>query len=73
MVGAFADSAMFVQSLPVWYKQRTAKFYPAACFALSATVMRLPWIFAETWVWTLMVGGVGGVGGGGVGGQAGRA
>lgn len=55
MVGAFADSAIFVQSLPVWYKQRNAKFYPAACFALSSVVMRLPWIFTETWVWTLLV------------------
>jgi hypothetical protein len=55
-VGAFADSAIFVQSLPVWYKHRQAKFHPAFCFGLSAYLMRLPWIFVETWVWTLMVG-----------------
>ena len=47
---------MLVISLPVWYKQRNANFYPAALFALQAVVMRLPWIFAESWVWTLTVG-----------------
>lgn len=28
---------------------------PAWCFALQNVVMRLPWVFAESWVWTLMV------------------
>lgn len=30
---------------------------PAWCFALQNVVMRLPWVFAESWVWTLMVSG----------------
>ncbi|KAL4433696.1 hypothetical protein ABPG75_000137 [Micractinium tetrahymenae] len=54
-VSAFPDSAMLVQALPVWYKHRDSHFYPAFCFALQAVVMRLPWMFAESWVWTLMV------------------
>jgi hypothetical protein len=55
MVNAFADSAIFVQSLPVWYKHRTNKFYPAFCFGFSAFLMRMPWLFVESWSWTLLV------------------
>lgn len=28
---------------------------PAWCFALQNVVMRLPWVFAESWVWTLLI------------------
>ncbi|KAL4420059.1 hypothetical protein ABPG77_007498, partial [Micractinium sp. CCAP 211/92] len=55
MVGAFADSSMLVQSLPVFYKQRTSRFYPSICFALQVVLMRLPFCLAESWVWTFMV------------------
>ncbi|KAL4421996.1 hypothetical protein ABPG77_005426, partial [Micractinium sp. CCAP 211/92] len=55
MVGAFADSSMLVQALPVFYKQRTSRFYPSFCFALQVVLMRLPFCFAESWVWTFMV------------------
>ncbi|KAL4440309.1 hypothetical protein ABPG75_003310 [Micractinium tetrahymenae] len=55
MVGAFADSSMLVEALPVFYKQRTSRFYPPVCFALQMVLMRLPFCFVESWFWTLMV------------------
>lgn len=49
---------------PRRFKHRSASFYPAYCFALQTFLMRVPWVFAETWVWTLMVvSGRAGVGG----------
>ncbi len=45
--------------LAVFYKQRTSRFYPSFCFALQVVLMRLPFCFAESWVWTFMVGGTG--------------
>lgn len=53
----------------VFYKQRTSRFYPSICFALQVVLMRLPFCFAESWVWTFMVGAA--VRGGGGGGQCG--
>ncbi|PSC69400.1 Pleiotropic drug resistance 1 [Micractinium conductrix] len=52
MVNAMPDGAMMVESLNVWYKHR---FYPAFCFGLQAVMARVPWVFAEACVWTLMV------------------
>ena len=33
----------------------SASFYPAFCFGLQAVMARVPWVFAEACVWTLMV------------------
>lgn len=33
----------------------TGSMYPAVAFAIQALVSRLPWVLAESWVWTLMV------------------
>lgn len=52
----YADAAVFVFSLPVWWKQRGAAMHGATAFVLPTLLLRLPWRLAETWVWTLMVG-----------------
>lgn len=46
---------MLVLRLPVYYKQRDMHFFPPFHFALSSIVLRLPWIFVDTWIWTAFV------------------
>lgn len=55
LVGAFPASAILIDRLPVYYKQRDAHFYPAWCFALPELILQLPLMLAESWIWTLMV------------------
>ncbi|PRW60703.1 Pleiotropic drug resistance 1 [Chlorella sorokiniana] len=55
MVASVPDIAIFVNSLPVWWKQKKAQFIPAWCVALEPIIPRLPWMLAETWVWTFLV------------------
>jgi hypothetical protein len=55
VAGAFPDGAVLIQRLAVFYKQRDAHFYPAWCFAAPQVLLRMPWAFVETWIWTLMV------------------
>jgi hypothetical protein len=46
---------LLVQRLPVFYRQRDAKFFPGWTFAVSEFLLRLPWIFLDTWLWTVML------------------
>ncbi|GAB4822452.1 hypothetical protein N2152v2_009498 [Parachlorella kessleri] len=55
LVGAFPASAILIDRLPVYYKQRDAHFYPGWAFALPEIILQLPLIFAESWIWTLLV------------------
>lgn len=103
ILSCFSDSAVFIAALPVWYKHKTGRYYPAVCFALVSAqlsnaclsckgvppifrcrpahcsakqaplptqptqqhrsasspqpfvLLRLPWIFVETWIWTGLV------------------
>ena len=41
-----------VLGLPVFYKQRENKFYPAWCYALPKTILDLPLSIWEALLWT---------------------
>lgn len=55
MMGGFAEIPLFIQRLPVFYKQRNSNFYPAWLYCLSGAVARIPDSVIMSTVWTVMV------------------
>ncbi|RHN48302.1 putative sulfate-transporting ATPase [Medicago truncatula] len=53
MLNGFAELAMMVGRLPVFYKQRDLLFFPSWAYALPAWILRLPLNFAEVGVWVI--------------------
>ncbi|CAA6674583.1 unnamed protein product [Spirodela intermedia] len=51
MFNGFADLAMTIAKLPVFYKQRDLLFYPAWVYALPSWVLKIPITFVEVAVW----------------------
>ncbi|XP_068652791.1 ABC transporter G family member 39-like isoform X2 [Aristolochia californica] len=54
MFNGFAEMAMSVVKLPVFYKQRDLLFYPSWSYALPTWILKIPISFAEVVVWVAM-------------------
>ncbi|KAJ8452102.1 hypothetical protein Cgig2_016683 [Carnegiea gigantea] len=52
MFNGFAELALIIQSLPVFYKQRDLLFHPAWTFTLPKFLLGIPIAIFETIVWT---------------------
>ncbi|KAK9027297.1 hypothetical protein V6N11_067135 [Hibiscus sabdariffa] len=50
----FADLAMTILKLPVFYKQRDLLFYPSWAYSLPAWILRIPISILDATVWILM-------------------
>lgn len=55
MFNGFAETTMIVTRLPVFYKQRSMRFFPAWTFSVSTFILRLPFAVIETSVWVCIV------------------
>ncbi|ESW34861.1 hypothetical protein PHAVU_001G187700 [Phaseolus vulgaris] len=54
LFNGFSEQAMVVSRLPVFYKQRDFKFYPAWAFLLPIWVLRIPISFVESAIWVVL-------------------
>jgi len=54
MLNGFAELAMTVVRLPVFYKQRDLLFYPSWAYGLPSWILKIPVTFAEAAVWTFL-------------------
>ncbi|KAL6010130.1 hypothetical protein ACLOJK_000561 [Asimina triloba] len=54
MFNGLAELQMTIVRLPVFYKQRDAKFFPAWAFALATFIMRMPISLLESSVWVIL-------------------
>ncbi|XP_061343387.1 pleiotropic drug resistance protein 1-like [Gastrolobium bilobum] len=54
MFNGFAELAMTVGRLPVFYKQRDFLFFPSWAYALPSWFLRIPITFAEVFVWQFL-------------------
>jgi hypothetical protein len=54
MFNGMAELSMTVTRLPVFYKQRDFKFYPAWAFALPIWILRIPLSFMESLIWIVL-------------------
>lgn len=52
LFNGFAELAMSLERLPVFYKQRDLRFYPAWAYALPAWLLKIPVSFLECAFWT---------------------
>jgi hypothetical protein len=48
-------SSVQVQRLPVFYRQRDNLFYTGWAMNLPTAVLRIPYSFAESTIWTIIV------------------
>ena len=53
MFNGFAELSMTVDKLPVFYKQRSYKFFPAWAFSFPAWVMSVPTSILESTIWII--------------------
>ncbi|PNY05570.1 pleiotropic drug resistance protein 1-like [Trifolium pratense] len=51
MLNGFAELAMMVVRLPVFYKQRDLLFFPSWAYAVPSWILKIPISFAEVGVW----------------------
>lgn len=51
MFNGFAEMALTIQRLPVFYKQRDLLFYPPWALVLPTYLLRLPLSFYESFIW----------------------
>ncbi|XP_077211717.1 pleiotropic drug resistance protein 1-like [Tasmannia lanceolata] len=54
MFNGFAELAMTIAKLPVFYKQRDLLFYPPWAYALPTWILKIPISFMEVAVWVFM-------------------
>lgn len=54
MFNGFAEMALTIQRLPVFYKQRDLLFYPPWAFVLPTWLLRLPLSLYESLIWLLI-------------------
>ncbi|XP_058739078.1 ABC transporter G family member 39-like isoform X1 [Vicia villosa] len=54
MFNGLSELGMTIFRLPVFYKQRDFKFFPAWAFGLPLAILRIPISFLETWIWILL-------------------
>ncbi|KAH7834726.1 hypothetical protein Vadar_019026 [Vaccinium darrowii] len=48
----FAELSMTVARLPIFYKQRDLRFYPAWSYAISSTILKVPLSLFAALIWT---------------------
>jgi hypothetical protein len=53
MLNGFAELAMMVVRLPVFYKQRDLLFFPSWAYAVPSWILKIPLSFAEVGIWLL--------------------
>lgn len=51
LFNGFAELAMSIAKLPIFYKQRDLLFYPSWAYALPTWVLKIPISFLECAVW----------------------
>ncbi|KAF6175536.1 hypothetical protein GIB67_038110 [Kingdonia uniflora] len=51
MFNGFAELAMTILKLPVYYKQRDVRFYPSWAYSLPTWILKIPITFLEVAVW----------------------
>jgi hypothetical protein len=51
LFNGFAELAMSIAKLPIFYKQRDLLFYPSRAYALPTWVLKIPISFLECVVW----------------------
>ncbi|XXG47536.1 hypothetical protein AAC387_Pa02g2169 [Persea americana] len=54
MLNGFAELAMTVAKLPVFYKQRDLLFYPPWSYALPSWILKIPISFVEVALWVVL-------------------
>ncbi|KAK1259793.1 putative pleiotropic drug resistance protein 7 [Acorus gramineus] len=54
LFNGFAELAMIIVKLPIFYKQRDLRFYPSWAFALPTWILKIPISFIECAVWVAM-------------------
>ncbi|KAK1265449.1 Pleiotropic drug resistance protein 3 [Acorus gramineus] len=54
MFNGFAELAMTIQKLPVFYKQRDFLFFPTWIYSLPTWILKIPISFLEVAVWVFM-------------------
>ncbi|XP_065878338.1 pleiotropic drug resistance protein 1-like isoform X2 [Euphorbia lathyris] len=54
MFNGFAEIAMAIMKLPVYYKQRDLLFFPAWAYALPTWILKIPISLIEVAVWVIM-------------------
>lgn len=54
MFNGMAELSMTIDKLPVYYKQRDFKFYPAWAYSLPTWVMRIPLSLLESVLWIII-------------------
>lgn len=54
LFNGFAELAMTIFKLPVFYKQRGFLFYPSWAYALPTWILKIPISFAECAIWLVM-------------------
>lgn len=54
MFNGMAELTLTIFRLPVFYKQRDFRFYPAWAFALPIWVLRIPLSFLESGIWVVL-------------------
>lgn len=55
LLGGTSEMHLLCDRLPVFYKQRGMKFYPGWTFAVSTFLLRVPYSFVESTIWTHIV------------------
>ena len=54
MFNGFAELAMTIMKLPVFYKQRDLLFYPSWAYSLPAWILKIPISILEVTIWVFM-------------------
>ncbi|KAF3447187.1 hypothetical protein FNV43_RR12367 [Rhamnella rubrinervis] len=54
MFNGFAELAMTIMKLPVFYKQRDFLFYPAWAYSLPTWILKIPITFVEVGIWVFL-------------------
>ncbi|KAF6144901.1 hypothetical protein GIB67_041487 [Kingdonia uniflora] len=54
MFNGFAELAMTILKLPVYYKQRDLRFYPSWAYSLPTWILKIPITFLEVAVWVFL-------------------
>ena len=54
MFNGFAELAMTIVKLPVFFKQRNLRFYPAWAFTILDVLLGIPFSLLESGVWVVI-------------------
>ncbi|XP_010670733.2 pleiotropic drug resistance protein 1 [Beta vulgaris subsp. vulgaris] len=54
LFNGFAEMALAIAKLPVFYKQRDLRFYPAWAYAIPSWILKIPIAIIETAIWVIL-------------------